>query len=67
MILKRVFKKSGGCIAWIDLAQFRDRWQAVVKAVMILRFQKMRGISWLAEKLSTSQEGLCSTDVLVLT
>jgi hypothetical protein len=37
IILKMIFKKSDGCIAWIDLAQYRDRWQAVVKAVMILR------------------------------
>jgi hypothetical protein len=29
---------------WIDLAQDRDRWRALVIAVM-----KLRGISWLAE------------------
>jgi hypothetical protein len=37
IILKRTFKKWDGCIAWTDLAQYRDRWQAAVKVVMILR------------------------------
>jgi hypothetical protein len=27
----------GGCVAWIQLAQDRDWWQAVVSAVMNLR------------------------------
>ena len=30
---------------WIDLAQDRDRWQALVKAVMNLWFHKMQKIS----------------------
>jgi hypothetical protein len=25
---------GGGCVDWIRLAQYRDRWQAVVSAVM---------------------------------
>jgi uncharacterized alpha-E superfamily protein len=37
---------------WIDLAQDRDRWLAVVTA-------KMLGISGLAEDLLVSQEGFC--------
>jgi hypothetical protein len=27
----------GGCVVWIQLAQDRDRWRAVVSAVMNLR------------------------------
>ena len=35
-----------GAAEWIELAQDRDRWQAVVNAVMNLRgFHKMRVIS----------------------
>jgi hypothetical protein len=30
---------------WIDMAQDRDRWRALVSAVMNLRFHKTRGIS----------------------
>jgi hypothetical protein len=46
----------GGDMGWIDMAQDRDRWRAVVNA---FGFHKMRGISWLAEDLLASQEGLC--------
>ena len=44
---------------WIDPAQVRDRWRALVNAVMNLRVHKMRGISGLAGNRLTSEEGLC--------
>jgi hypothetical protein len=37
IILKWIFKKWDGGMAWIDMAQDRDRWRAVVSAVMNLR------------------------------
>ena len=37
IILRCVFKKWDGAIDWIDLAQERDRWRALVNAVMNLR------------------------------
>ena len=37
IILKWIFEKLDGGIDWIDLAQDRDRWRAVVSTVMNLR------------------------------
>ena len=35
----------GGCGDWMELAQDRGRWRALVSTVMNLRVPKMRGIS----------------------
>ena len=36
---------GGSCRDWMDLAQDRDRWRALVGKVRKLRVPKMRGIS----------------------
>ena len=40
---------------WIDLAQDRNRWQALVNVLMNFP-QKLQGISWLLENQFASQE-----------
>ena len=34
IILKKILKRWDGVLAWIDLAKDRDRWRALVNAVM---------------------------------
>ena len=36
---------GGGCGDWMELAQYRERWRALVSMVRKLRVPKMRGIS----------------------
>ena len=36
---------GGGCVDWMELAQVRDRWRALVSTVRNLWVPKMRGIS----------------------
>ena len=50
---------GGGCGDWMELAQDRDRWHALVSTVRNLRDPKMRGISRLtAEPVSFSRRTL---------
>ena len=44
--IKMDFKEVGeGCGDWMELAQDRDRWRALVNTVMNHRVPKMQGIS----------------------
>jgi hypothetical protein len=52
---------------WIDKAQDRERWRALVNEVMNFGFHKTRGISWLTDDLLASQEGLCSMELVSYT
>jgi hypothetical protein len=43
IILKYIFKKWDGGMVWINLAQDRDRWWALVDRMMTLGVPKNRG------------------------
>jgi hypothetical protein len=41
--IKCIFERLGGGVDWIDLAQDRDRWRAVVNAAVSLRVRSDAG------------------------
>jgi hypothetical protein len=40
-----ILEVGGGCGDWMELAQVRNRWRALVSTVLNLRVPKVRGIS----------------------
>jgi hypothetical protein len=51
-----------GCMDWINLAQDKDQWRALVITVMNLRIPKMLGNCRAAAQLAASKEGLSLMD-----
>jgi len=45
IILKWIFKLQDGRVEWMDLAQDRNKWRALVNTMMSFVSHKMRGIS----------------------
>ena len=62
IILKWIYKKWDRK-AWTGLIWLRDRWRAVVNAVMYFGFNNKRGTSGLAGNLLASQEEPCSMEL----
>ena len=58
IILKYIFKKWEGDMDWIQPAQYRDRWMAVVNAVIDLSFPQNAGNVLTREDLFASQKEL---------
>ena len=50
-----------GAMDWIDLAQYRDCWRALVNAVMNLRVSQ-KAANTCTENRLASQEGICSME-----
>jgi len=55
-------KVECGSVDWIKLLQDRDRWQALVNAVMNLLVPSSAGNFLTAENRLAAQEGLCSME-----
>jgi hypothetical protein len=51
-------------VEWIHLAQNNDQWRNIVNTNEPLGFIKGREISWLAERLLASLEGLGSMELV---
>jgi len=55
--------KDTGCqhVDWSHVIQDMVQWRGCLNTVM----KQTRGISWIAEQLSASQEGLCSEHLFI--